>query len=250
MTNSKMLLSACGLVVAMSSAAMAQTQLFSWSGRVDQEIQLTMSGRNVTVSQIGLREPGTGSSNVTASMPRENGQVTVTTGYGRGTVEVIQQPSAANGYTAIVRVRDPQPGQADYRVTAYWNGTAAGEVGPPYGRGRDRGNGRVGDIQRDDRMANRTVLHWSGEIDDNVLITLQPSGVTYRTLAGKQPGGIVSTFSGIPQNATQLRVNQTEGRGNVVVLRQPTAANNYSAVIRVTDPQRGSSHYTFDVTWR
>src|SRR5439155_23671941 len=159
---------------------------------------------------------------------------------------VTQQPTAANGSTAIIRIRDAQSGSADYQITGYWNASAAGEVGPPYGRGR--GYGRM---RRDSALAaNQTVLHWSGEIDDNVRIRLAPSGITYRTVAGKEPGGVVSSFNGIPQGATHLTVNQTEGRGSVVVLQQPSAANNYTAVLRITDPQRGSSHYTFDVIWR
>jgi len=33
---------------------------------------------------------------------------------GRGTVYVAQQPTAYNGYTAIIRVRDPQGGYGYY----------------------------------------------------------------------------------------------------------------------------------------
>ena len=33
---------------------------------------------------------------------------------GRGTVYVAQQPNASNGYTAVIRVRDPQGGYGFY----------------------------------------------------------------------------------------------------------------------------------------
>ena len=35
----------------------------------------------------------------------------------------------------------------------------------------------------------------------------------------------------------------------VTVVQQPTAANGYTAVIRIQDPQRGPGHYSFEVTW-
>jgi len=43
---------------------------------------------------------------------------------------VIAQPSARNGYTATLRIRDPRGGASRYRIVAYWE--------PPvrYGYGR------------------------------------------------------------------------------------------------------------------
>jgi hypothetical protein len=43
-----------------------------------------------------------------------NSQVFVTQNQGRGTVTVVQQPSSYNGYTTVVRVRDPQGGYGFY----------------------------------------------------------------------------------------------------------------------------------------
>lgn len=93
-------------------------------------------------------------------------------------------------------------------------------------------------------------MSWSGDVDDNLAITLRPAGVTYRTLSGKDPRGIQSSLGVIPQNAVQLTVVQNEGRGTVVVVQQPTAQNGYTAVLRVSDPQPGYGHYRFDVNWR
>ena len=44
----------------------------------------------------------------------------VTNAQGRGHVTVVQQPSAYNGYTTIVRVRDPQGGYGYYDFDLTW----------------------------------------------------------------------------------------------------------------------------------
>jgi hypothetical protein len=287
------------LMLAATTTAAAQGQrLFQWSGRVDQEIQLTMNGRNLTASNVGRRETGQGQLSVTSALPRENGEVTVQLQEGRGTVDVIQQPTAANGFVAIIRIRDQQPGAATYRIRATWQAYATGDIARPYGAargaaGRDaaardaaardaaardaaardaaardaaardaaardaaardaaagRGYGR-GRGAQNRAGTNRLALSWSGDVDDNLAISLRPAGVTYRTLSGKNPRGIQSSLGVIPQNVVQLTVVQTEGRGTVVVVQQPTAQNSYTAVLRVSDPQPGYGHYRFDVNWR
>src|SRR4051812_5794312 len=169
-------LAVLALTAISAAPATAQRQLFTWTGRVDQEIQLTMSGRNLSVSNIGPREPGQRSATILGSVPREEGNVTVTTANGRGTVEVIQQPTATNGFLTTIRIRDPLPGAADYQVTAAWQAAANGDVGPPYGRARGYGRGNM-------RLpeANRVVLRWSGDVDDNLRIMMRAGGVGYRT---------------------------------------------------------------------
>lgn len=54
------------------------------------------------------------------TMPAQNGIATVQTLERRGTVDVIQQPDARNGYTTVIRVRDPEKGRGTHRVAAYW----------------------------------------------------------------------------------------------------------------------------------
>jgi hypothetical protein len=47
-------------------------------------------------------------------------QLSATLSEGRGTVTVIQQPTAANGYTAVVEIRDPQRGYGFYDLNLNW----------------------------------------------------------------------------------------------------------------------------------
>jgi len=39
---------------------------------------------------------------------------------GRGDVSITQQPNSSNGYTAIIRVRDPQTGFGHYDFDVNW----------------------------------------------------------------------------------------------------------------------------------
>ena len=54
------------------------------------------------------------------TMPRQAGIVRVQVLEGRGNVDVIQQPNARNGFTTVVRLRDPDSGAARYRIAAYF----------------------------------------------------------------------------------------------------------------------------------
>jgi hypothetical protein len=123
----------------------SQQELFVWQGRVDKEIRIQMSGNRASVVQIGNHERVNGGVRSFADVPRQDGVITVQQLEGRGTVDIVQQPERSNGYTAIVRLRDPQSGAGTYRVAAYWQPT--GNSGA-YGSESRRGNGN-GDRDRD-----------------------------------------------------------------------------------------------------
>lgn len=94
---------------------------FFWNGEVDAEVQLAVSGtviRSTTVSGKPLEE---GSYSFTSALPREAGiLVRAVKMDGRGDVTVIQQPTASNGYTAIVRIYDKDGGARPYSIEIFW----------------------------------------------------------------------------------------------------------------------------------
>jgi len=94
-----------------------------------------MRAERVWTNDIGRTEPGRERSRVMDNLPRRDGQVSIQVENGRGTVDVIQQPSAQNNYTTIVRIQDPRSGSDNYRLTAYWQAYSNGDV---YGRNRGR----------------------------------------------------------------------------------------------------------------
>lgn len=216
----------------------AQRELFSWTGRVDQQILLTMSGREVTATNIGPSEPGQLGVNVLSPIPHRDGDVTVTMLEGRGDVEVLRQPSAENGYTTVIRIRDPQGGAGFYRLEADWEPAAAGEIGPPLDRES------MGDYDR------HVALRWSGDVDGDLEIVLSPNRVSYHAMNGLEPQIKESTLKGIPDGATGVRVMQRDGRDRVVVTQQPSPENGNTAILRIHDYQAGYNHYSFDVLWQ
>jgi len=241
-------------------------ELFEWAGRVDREVQIVMRGNRVWTNNVGRTEPNNERSRMHASLPRQQGEVAIQVTDGRGNVDVIQQPTAQNGYTTIVRIQDPRSGSDAYRLAAYWQGYGNGN-GDIYSRDDDRSRGRRGDeMRRRDRDDNDdwdrgsdnrrgTVMHWSGNVDDELEIRMQNGRIDYRTISGAQPTSIrvnaanAGNVSRSPQG-TQFGIASNQGRGTVTVVQQPSMWNSYTTVIRVRDPQGGYGYYDFDLIWR
>jgi hypothetical protein len=281
---------ATALVAGAASFASAQwdnrgnrNELFEWTGSVDREVQIVMRGNRVWTNNIGWTEPGNYNARAMGYLPQQNGRVWVQVENGRGDVDVIQQPSAQNGYSTTVRIRDPRSGSDRYRVVAYYEGYgySNGDVYgyPDNGRGRDRdmgdmrrrhdgddddddrGRGRGHDRDRDGGYGNggygnagygNSVLHWTGNVDDVLEIRMQNGRLDYRTLRGQQPTGIRVNDVGsqMPRSDATLSVVQHSGRGSVSVVQQPSNWNGYTTVIRINDPQGGYGFYDFDLVWR
>jgi hypothetical protein len=104
----------------VAHAAPIDRQLFTWTGRVDREVYITMRGRDVRTTGPDANLPNR--ARVNDPLPRGRGDVLVRMADGRGSVDVVEQPSARNGYTTTIRIRDPRSGADNYRVLAYWSG--------------------------------------------------------------------------------------------------------------------------------
>lgn len=256
---------AAAALVGAAPVVMAQgQQLFDWTGRVDREVQIYMRGNQIWTQKIGATEPNFQRGRAMTDLPRQNGVVRVQVMQGRGDVAVIQQPNAQNGFTTIVRIQDPRSGSDSYRLVGYWEGYSNGEyVGwPGRGRGRDRdypdnNNGGYGDRgDRGDRgygrNGNRTMLHWSGQVDDQVELRIQNGRVFSRTLTGKPLMNERSDAGNMdmPRGNANVTVVQNSGRGSVTVVQQPASWNNYTTVIRIRDPQGGYGYYDFNLMWQ
>jgi hypothetical protein len=221
--------------------------LGTFRGRVDKEVRLTLRGGQVssnTLSGTELRSRY----RLTSPLPQQEGTIRVATEAGRGDVSVIQQPSASNGYTAIIRVFDRSGGADQYRFTTYFTPTMDTRVGRGrggYGRGRGGMN-----------LDNPPGLHWSGDVDGVVELTWRGGAAQTRTLSGRPLRGVTVSNTG---DATQLmngsavgqaQLTSRSGRGSVEIIQQPSAANRYTTRIRITDPVAGYGRYDFNVVWR
>ncbi len=339
--SSQILPTVAGLLAATSTIAAADQPLFTWIGTVDREVMVVMRGRNVSTQGVDARLPN--SARVSGQIPRGAGygDVRVRLESGRGQVDVIEQPSARNGYQTVVRVRDPQNGADRYRLVAYWTGDDGSRGNGGYGtngrypdnggygngrderrnddrrdddrRGNDRrdddrgyGNGRD-DRRDDDRVCNNGngrgngngrakkgkdcrndrrdrrdrddrddrddrnngdwdrndrnnggygngsygpgTLQWSGRVDDVAEITIQGRRVEYRTVRGASVSDVRQNVSGGGLRDANVQITGGSGRGLVQVVQQPSADNNYTAVIRITDIRAGVGSYDFQARW-
>lgn len=244
-------------------------ELFEWSGSVDREVQVVMRGSNVWTNSVGQTERPRARTRSYNRLPSENGQVAVELLSGRGRVDVIQQPSRQNDYTTIVRIRDDRSGSDTYRLAAYWQGYANGDVYGNGRRGNGRGNGRGRDVYRDrddrddngrngndgngrwDRGSTSEALHWSGSVDGDLEIRIQNGRVDYRNLSGAQPTNVRSNVGNVSgRRSGDLAVQINQGRGDVTVVQQPQQWNGYTTIVRVRDPQSGYGYYDFSLIQR
>ncbi len=213
--------------------------LFTWRGGVDDDTRIYIRGGAVQ-SQIVSGSSTRVRTDVDRdnALPRRDGLVRVQLLDGRGRVHVIQQPSARNNYTAIVRVKDAQGGADRYRFAVYFDPTDRGGVWNDVGGDVGSGYGA-------------RALHWAGSVDGDLRIELRGGQVFYDVVSGASPQNVrTSTAGQSMRRQGYLAVAQRQGRGTVSVIQQPSAYNNYTAIVRVLDRPGGYGHYDFDLIWR
>jgi hypothetical protein len=91
-----------------------------WRGRVDNEIQVMIQGSSATTRVVTGSPTGDGTTNFTSPLPRRPLSVAVNRLRGRGHVEVVQQPTRNNEFTAVVMIRDNKGGSDDYEFELIW----------------------------------------------------------------------------------------------------------------------------------
>jgi hypothetical protein len=92
----------------------------TWRGRVDDDVRIVIRGGRADVETIGGTPFYDATINFSASLPRRRVAVTVRKIRGRGEVFIEQQPSRENDYAAVIRLRDPRGGAADYEIEVSW----------------------------------------------------------------------------------------------------------------------------------
>jgi len=94
----------------------------AWSGTVDGVDEVVISGSSASVRHVNGSPPREVKASFSAPIPRSPVSVALISANGRGAISVIQQPSAANGYTTIVRIDDSSKGgDKRYEFTLRWS---------------------------------------------------------------------------------------------------------------------------------
>ena len=226
----------------------AERRLFTWRGSVDDDTRIYIrAGRVESQVTSGSAPRWRARVDRDRSLPRREGTVRVELLEGRGRVHVVQQPSARNDYTAIVRVKDGQRGAGVYRFATYF------VPGDDWrGRGRDGSDDRDDDVRDAGSLrSGDRVLRWSGQVDRELTITLRPDGMWHDVEYGERPRDVATAgVRALPRRDGYVDVSMRQGRGLVYVAQQPSRVNGYTAILRVRDTQGGFGSYDFDVIWR
>ena len=277
--------SAAMLALTATSARADGRTLFVWSGTVDREAIIVMRGTNVETQGDGDDRFRDARFRVMDALPHENGVVSIARADGRGDIEVIEQPTIFNGYTARVRVRDRQSGADRYRVEVKWDeargwdrrdrhdddrdgrDTRGGyDRGGSDRGGYDRGGSDRGGYDRGgsdrggyDRGGRGDVnaaftsggLRWSGDVDAVAEVRIQGRRVDYYARNGRRLYNVRSDLrgAGLPDASVPLDLRRFAGRGNVYIAQYPRVFNNWTAIIRIDDSRGGSDVYDFDLRW-
>lgn len=98
----------------------AYQSVFRWQGKVDIGCEIAISGSQHREKDAGGAGTRVRSATFSAPLPSSSVPVSVKKRDGRGKVELIQTPSASNGYTAIVRIDDDKGGADDYDFELRW----------------------------------------------------------------------------------------------------------------------------------
>ena len=92
-----------------------------WSGNVDDELEIRIQNGQVNYRTVRGAQPTSIRADAgNLNMSRNNATLNVVQNQGRGSVSVIQQPSQWNGYTTVIRIKDPQGGYGYYDFNLIW----------------------------------------------------------------------------------------------------------------------------------
>lgn len=125
--------------------------------------------------------------------------------------------------------------------------------GGVYGDGGNGGGGGIGGGDDDGgfgRPANGQ-MRWRGSVDDEVNLIIRDQDVEVRTLGGQEINNATFNFSApMPRRRVSVSIYKIRGRGDIRVIQQPSRDNNFTTIVSIRDPSRGSSDYEFNLTWQ
>jgi len=93
-------------------------------------------------------------------------------------------------------------------------------------------------------------LVFSAEVDDEAIIYVSHRRIALETDTDEPLRSLNYQFkSTFPRSTVQVYFKSKKGRGKIQITQQPRQENNYTAAIRITDPERARSRYEFVLAW-
>ena len=229
----------------------------TWEGEVNGTAVLIVEGDRVDVDSRSAGSVSRTSYRFNTPLQADSGRITVENRQGSGRVRVIEQPSRNNNFSAVVEIssrnRTPQFMSLDF----YWEDSRISSRDNRDNRGyrddgyRERNRGYGTRSRTNDRMAATAgTARWSGEVDNEVFVLFRGRQVFNTAVRGRSVyGQQIDISTPLPRRPVTVSLQDIEGRGQVELAEQPDQSNNYTAKIRVVDPDGGAGHYSFTLAW-
>lgn len=95
-------------------------------------------------------------------------------------------------------------------------------------------------------------VFWRGMVDDKIQLVIRGTGLEQKTVSGQaQPAGLYSFTAPLPDQPSTVGVVIREGRSKKVsVIQQPTAENEFTAIVELHDDGGGTRDYLIEIFWR
>lgn len=102
------------------------------------------------------------------------------------------------------------------------------------------------------RLDDEERFQWRGQVDGVDEILIRGRSVRVRHLEAKPIQRQDYRFSApLPKREVDLKLHEIEGRGKVRLVEEPGPWNDYTAVVRIDDGDKGGDdYYEFELVWR
>lgn len=245
--------------------------------RVDDSADVMVRGDALTLRAVHGANPADEGSVCSEALPESPlGEFHLDSVRGRGRVLLVENPSGRNGFQAWIRVDDTAAGADLYEMRISWQldegpkegpGGRADELilrprGTPAVWTTESGAGGSADLPGrglssfdNDSLrydSSRTgQLEFRGRVDDTVDLYVRGDRINVLVQSGQllkverfrftQPLPAVTLSS--------IGVTKKDGRGTVELIQRPDSTNDFTAIIRISDPQGGGDRYHFVLSW-
>jgi hypothetical protein len=242
------------LLITASDASAEHRPAATWEGEVNGAAVLIVQGDRIDVDSRSADLVSRTSYRFNTPLTADSGGITVENRQGGGRVRVLEQPGRNNNFSAVVEVASRSRGSQFMSLDFYWNDERS--VSRDNGRYSDDSyRGRTRDYGTRSRTADRIAssagtARWSGDVDNEVFVLLRGRQVFNTAVRGRSVyGQQVDISTPLPRRPVIVSLQDIQGRGQVELAEQPEPNNNYTAKVRVIDPDAGAGHYTFTLAW-
>lgn len=219
----------------------------TWEGEVSGTVLLRIQGERVDVDARNADAVSRTNYRFNTPLAAAPDRITVENRQGGGRARVLEQPRRNNDFTALVEITSRNRGSQFMSLDFYWDDRGA------VSRNRNNRDSGYGTRSRANDRLNASgsgTARWSGEVDNEVFVLLRGRQILNTAVRGRSVYGQQADVSTpLPRRPVTVSLLDVQGRGQIELVEQPDQNNNFTAKIRVVDPQAGAGSYSFTLGW-